>query len=226
MRHLLQPRVLRTASIAAAVGTLACYPELSLWLRRPGPIWYLEASIFIGSIILWGFVFAWHVPYTGHPVFSSRLEPRPFIAATLIAVVTAVIFHIWLDPSLRPKFPEEYPSDFQHWLASVLFVLTFSQLFLIFAPFDWLLRLFKNRWVAATLLAVLGTALLAMKIRKESASLPPQVLALLFGGRVMSGFLLAALYWRGGVVLVGWWSLLLQCRFLLDYAGHPGLPGS
>lgn len=221
MRHLLQPRVLNTASIAAALTTLACYPQLSLWHNRILPVWYLESALFISSIVLWSFVLAWHVPYSHRPIFS-KLEPSPFAAATVIGLGTAAAYHFWLDPSLRSKLPEEYPPDFRHWLASLLFVLTFQQLVLVFAPFDWLLRLLRNRWLAASLLAMLGAALFAYQARPFAASFGPLPLEVWLAGRVLAGVLVAVLYWRGGVFLVSWWSLLLQCRFLLDYVGHPG----
>jgi len=217
MRHLLQPRVLNQAAIAASVSALACYPRLFLWLHRPGPIWYLEATIFICCIMLWSFVFAWHEFYTHRPAFIFKLDLMPFLVATLTGVVTAVAFHRWLDPPLRPQFPEEYPPDLRHWLAAIPFVLAFNQLFLIFAPFDWLLRLAKNRWVATGLTGLWVTVLLLLKIHKLSASVDTPLLVVLVAGRAMAGFLIAWLYWRGGVLLVCWWALLLESRHLLDF---------
>lgn len=217
MRHLLQPRVLNQASIAAAISALACYPRLLLWLHRPGPIWYSEAIIFICCIILWGFVFAWHEPYTHRPVFIFKLGLTPLLVATLTGLGIAMAFHLWLDPPLRTRFPEEYPPDLLHWLAAVPFTLAFNQLFLIFAPFDWLMRLVKNRWVAASLTALWVTALLVMKIHSLSTPIAAPLLALMLAGRVASGFLVVWLYWRGGVFLVCWWALLQESRHLLDF---------
>jgi hypothetical protein len=217
MRHLLQPRVLKGASLAAAVSALACYPRLVLWLHRPAPLWYLEATIFICCILLWGFVFAWHEPYTHRPVFHLKLDLAPLIIATLTGFGTAAAFHLWLDPSLRSKFPEEYPPDLTHWLAALPFILGFNQLFLIFAPFDWLMRLAKNRWVATTLTALWGAILLALKMHSQSATMAPPLLALMLAGRVVSGFLVVWCYLQGGVGLVCWWALLLESRHLLDF---------
>jgi len=151
MHSFLQPRTLKLAGIAALATAFACYPRLSLWSNRSAPVWYLEAIIFFGGIVLWGFVFAWHTPYTHRPVFTLKMESGPFITATLAGIMVAVVFHLFLDPSLRPKMPEDYPVDLKQWFAMTLFSLAFSQMFLVFAPFAWLVRLFQNRRVATGL---------------------------------------------------------------------------
>ena len=220
MRHFLQPRVLNLASLAALGSTLACYPRLSLWLNRAAPVWYLEATIFVCGMILWGFVFAWHTQYTKRPVFSFKLEPGPFITATVIGITAATVFHLWLDPLLRAKMPEEYPVDLNHWYASLLFSLALNQLFLIFAPFAWLMRLFKNRWVAISLTALFGACVLAMKLQMLPAPVPPLLLTALLAGRFIMGVLVVSFYLRGGVVLVCWWTFLIEARHL------PGLTGN
>jgi hypothetical protein len=220
MRHLLQPRVLNLASVAALVSALACYPRLSLWLNRPAPIWYLEAIIFLCGIVFWSFVFAWHTPYTNRPVFALKLEPRAFVTVTLIGMFAAAVFQLWLDPSLRVKFPEEYPVDLKHWFAGVLFALAISQLFLIFAPVDWLMRLFKNRRVAMSLTALFGAGVLAMKLHSLPTPVPPLLLVALLAGRIALGFLAVSFYLRGGVLLVWWWIFLFETRHLLDFTGN------
>ena len=220
MRHLFQPRVLHQASLAALISALACYPRLELWLGRPAPLWYLEATIFICCILLWGFVFAWHDPYTRQPVFPRKLDRMPLIVATVAALGTAGVFHFWLDALLRSRFPEEYSPDMTHWLSGVPFVLAFNQLFLIFAPFDWLMRLTKNRWVAMSLIGVWGATLLVMKVHTLATPLAWPLLAAMLAGRVAAGFLVAWLYLRGGVWLVCWWGVLLESRHLLDFIGR------
>jgi hypothetical protein len=219
MRHLLQPRVLNQATLAALVSALACFPRLSLWLHRPAPIWYLEAVIFICGIMLWGFVFAWHTPHTHRPVFVSRPELAPFIAATLIASAGATAMRLWLDPLLRLKMPGEYPADLRNWIAALLFSLALTQLFLIFAPFAWLMRMLKRRWLAASLTALFGAAVLAMKIHSLATPLSPPLLAALLAGRLVTTVLAVYFYLRGGVVLVWWWTFLFAARHL------PGLIG-
>ena len=214
MRHLLQPKVLNLASIAALTSALACYPRISLWTGRSAPIWYLEGAIFLCGIVLWSFVFAWHEPYTHRPVFVLKPEPKLFLAATLIGIVAAVVFHLWLDPSLRSKLPDEYPASLQQWFAQVLFALAFNQLFLLFAPFAWLMRLFKNRQAAISLTVLFGVCILAMKIRSLPTPVPPLPLAALLAGRIVMGFLAVSFYLRGGVLLVWWWTLLFEARLL------------
>ena len=215
MSNLTQPRVLILATIAALATTLACYPRLSFWLNRAFPIWYLEAVMFLCSIILWSFVFAWHTQYAHRPVFTLKIEPRLFAIVTVVGIVVATMFHLFLDPSLRLKTPEEYPADAKQWLAMLLFSLAFNQLYLVFAPFAWLIRLFKNRWVATCLTVLLSVIVMAIKIRSTPAPFPPLLFAALLAGRVVMGFLAVSFYLRGGVLLSWWWTLLIEARHLV-----------
>ena len=220
MRHLLQPRVLNWAVIAALVSALAAYPRLSLWLNRSAPVWYLEVMIFLCAIVLWGFVFAWHTPYTGQPVFPRKWERGPFLTATVTAIVAAAVFELWLDPVLRPKIPDEYPVDAKHWIAMTLFALAVTQLFLLFACVDWLMRLTKHRWVAANLTVLFGVVVLAMKLQALPTPLPSWLFASLLAGRIVIGFLAVAFYLRGGVLLVWWWTFLFESRQWVDLMIH------
>lgn len=216
MRHLTQPRALKWASVAALGSALASYPRLLYWPNRPYAIWYLETTIFLCSIVLWAFVFAWHTEYTRRPVFVLKIEPGPFIAATLIGLTAAAAFHLLLDPSLRSQLPEDYPADLTRWCAFVLFSMAFKQLFLLFAPFDWLMRLVKNRWLATILTVLFGVFVLAIRIRALATPLPPLLLAALLAGRIVTGFLAVWFYLRGGLILVWWWTLLLEARLLFN----------
>lgn len=220
MRQLAQPRVLKLAGIASLVTALACYPRLSLWLNRAAPIWYLEAVIFFCGIVLWSFVFAWHVQYTHRPVFTLKIEPRLFIIATGAGIVVALAFHLFVDPSLRLKIPEDYPTDLEQWFALVLFSIALNQLILIFAPFAWLIRLFQNCWVATCLTVLFGAIVLAIKIRHSPAPIPSPLFATLLVGRVVMGGLAVSFYLRGGVFLIWWWTLLIEARHLLNLAGN------
>ena len=220
MRRLAQPRVLIMAIAAALMTALASYPRMTLWLNPSAPIWYLEAMIFLCSIVLWGFVFAWHEPYTHRPVLVLKLEPRLFITVTLVGILAAVAAHCFFDPSLRALTPEEYPVDLKNWLAQLLFSLCFSQLFLLFAPFAWLMRLFQNRRVAAILTVLFGAFVLARKIELLPTPVPPLLLATVLLGRMATGFLAIWFYLRGGILLIWWWTLLFESRHLLDLAGH------
>lgn len=165
--------------------------------------------------MLWSFVFAWHEAYTTRPIFAFKLESKPFFTATLIGILAATVVHLWLDPLLRPRMPEDYPVDLKNWLASLLFSLALTQLFFIFAPFDWLMRMFKHRWLAASLTALFGAFVLAMKINSIAAPLPPSLVAVLLTGRLVMVLLVVYFYLRGGVVLVWWWTLLFEARHLL-----------
>src|SRR5258708_40307359 len=82
MRALAEPKVLRSALIAALLSALVCFPRLSLWSTRVYPLWYLEALLFLGGTVLWAFVFAWHTNYTGLPVFTSDVRRGAFLAAS------------------------------------------------------------------------------------------------------------------------------------------------
>ena len=221
MRHLLQPRVLQLASLAALGSTLACYPRLALWLHHPKPVWYLAAVIFTCGITLWGFVFAWHAPYLHRPAFDLKQEPKLFLAVTLAGMFAAAICQQWLDPALRPFLPEEYPADAQHWLAALLFSLALTQLFLIFAPVVWLMRLCKSRWLAASLTVLFGTGVLALKLSSLATPVPLLLLAGLLAGRLLLGCLAVGFYLRGGVLLVWWWTLLLEMRHWLSFTSPP-----
>ena len=171
--------------------------------------------MFLCSIILWSFVFAWHTQYAHRPVFTLKIAPRLFAIVTVVGIVVATMFHLFLDPSLRLKTPEEYPADAKQWLAMLLFSLAFNQLYLVFAPFAWLIRLFKNRWVATCLTVLLSVIVMAIKIRSTPAPFPPLLFAALLAGRVVMGFLAVSFYLRGGVLLSWWWTLLIEARHLV-----------
>jgi len=219
MRLLLQPKVLNQASLAAAVTALACHPRMSYWLTRSAPVWYLEATIFFCGIVLWSFVLAWHEPYAKKPVFNLKPELRAFITVAVAGLFMAVVYALWLDPVLRLRLPEEYPTDFSHWLAFLLFSLAFNQLFLTFAPCDWCLRLMKRPWLAAGLTALFGAFVLLLNIHALSVPVSPPWLAALLAARIILGFLAVLFYLRGGVILSWWWTLVLESRHLFHLSG-------
>ena len=219
MQHLLQPQTLKAASIAAAVSALACYPQLAAHPISQFPLWFLEANVFVCTVILWGFVFAWHTPYTGKSVFILKQEPKIFIIATVVGLGIAAIFHLCFDPALRAKFPKEYPQDLQAWLASVPFSFALTQLFLIFGPCDWVIRLAKNRWAAMIFTGVFAAFVQLMKIQTLKTPISPLLVTALLTTRFAGGFLAVWFYLRGGALLVYWWALLVACRHLLDFGG-------
>jgi len=100
-----------------------------------------------------------------------------------------------------------------------LFSMAFNQLFLVFAPFAWLVRLFQNRRMAIVLTVLFGAFVLTIKSRFSTAPIPSLLFATLLAVRIGMGFLSVSFYLRGGVLLSWWWTLLLEARHLLDVAG-------
>jgi hypothetical protein len=220
VRDLTQAGTLKSAALASTVTACACYPRLLLWTKRLYPLWYLETVLFFGTIVLWAFVFAWHTKYSGLPVFTIKPGFAPFVSATLAGVFCAVTLRLLLDPAFRQLTPEDYPADAKQWVAMTLFTLSFGQLLLLFAPFDWLLRLFQSRRIAALLTVVFGVIVLTIKASHSPGPCPFPLLSALVMVRVVSGCLAVLFYLRGGVVLVWWLGFLMEARHLLDLDHH------
>ncbi|MEY2465892.1 MAG: hypothetical protein QOD03_413 [Verrucomicrobiota bacterium] len=190
-----------------------CFPRLAFWPARSLPIWYLEATLFLGGFVLWAFVFAWHAQYTNRPVFTVKWSVGLFVTTTLAGILAAMGLHLFLDPSLRLAKPEDYPANLKEWIAMTLFSLALTELFLVFAPFAWLIRLSRNQWFSASLTVLLGVIVLAL--RNHSAPVAPSLFATLLLLRVISGCVTVVIYLRGGILLVWWWTLLIEARHLL-----------
>ena len=173
--------------------------------------------VLLCSIALWGVVFAWHTEYTQRPVFTLKVAAWPLALATGEGLATAVFNHFAIDPWLRVKAPADYPTTMEQWLAMTLFSLGLKQLFVVFAPFAWLIRLFGRKEPAFILTVVFG---LAVVVIREYRSLNPLLAEPCFLGllaiRGAAQALSVYLYLRGGVLLVWWWELLLQSRYLLN----------
>ena len=214
MRRLAQPEVLTSAFLGALATTLLCYPRLYLWSTRTLPLWYLEATLFLGGFVLWAFVFAWHTEYAKRPVLASRIKRADAVWTTVAGVLVAVALYLLLDPTQRLRTPEDYPDNIQEWIAKTLFSLAFLQLFLVFAPFAWLMRLFKTERVATALTISFGVMVLSLKAHASPAPMSAPVFAALLGMRIMLGFLSIAFYLRGGLLLCWWWGLLIEARHL------------
>lgn len=217
MRRLAQPKVVASAAIAAALSAAFSLPRMLLWENRKLPVWYLEANVLFGGFVLWAFVFAWHREYTGQRVFTLKFKPSIFVAATAIGILAAFGLHFFLDPALRRVTPEDFPTDLAHWVAATLFSLAFTQLFLLYAPFAWLMRLSRNQHVATWLTVALGVAVLITKVRSAPASLAPSLLLELLALRIALNFMGIWFYLRGGILLVWWLDLLVEGRYLLDF---------
>jgi hypothetical protein len=216
MRDLGQPRVLKSAGLAALISSAACYPWLTIAPHQRYPVWYLEAVMFLGGTVLWGFVFAWHAKYLHRPVLTFKLEPAAWALGTLCSVAAAILMHGWVDPAFRSGNPEEFPATLPEWFARTLFSLGFAQLFLIFAPLAWLARLFGKKTPAIILTVLFGV--LVMVIKNERAPVP--VSSLVLTGRLLerliAGTLAVYFYLRGGALLVCWCDLLISSRHLLS----------
>jgi hypothetical protein len=219
MRSLAQPQVLQSATLAALLSALAGYPRLCLWANRTHALWYLESVLFLCGIVLWAFVFGWHTRYTGRPVFTVKVGWVPFLATTLGGAAIALVFHYWLDPSIRLKTPEDYPTTVAQWGALTLFTLAFTQLYLVFAAFAWFVRLFQHTRRAAILTVLFGVFVLVIKTHASPVRLPTPLLLGLLVSRVAMGTLSVYFYLRGGVLLAWWWGLLLQSRHLWTILG-------
>ena len=219
MRRLIQPGVCKFAAFAALATALLCLPRFALWAERTHPVWYLEATTFCGSFVLWACVFAWHTHFTQRPVFTLKIGRGAWEAATAAGVVMAIVLHNVLDPALRQTTPEDYPRDLPHWAAMTLFSLALNQLFLVFAPFAWLMRLFRRKDLAVPLTVAFDVVVLLLKARLSPEPFPSGLLLGLVGGRVTLGLLAVLLYLRGGVWLASWFAFLVQGRHLGGLVG-------
>ncbi len=217
MRSLAKPEVLKSAVIAGCLTALVCYPRLYLATKLSYPVWYLESILFLGSIVLWAFVFAWYTQYSGRQVLALTLPKHTFAWATAGAVLVACVLRLWLDPLLRARTPEDYPTTFEQWAAMTLFSLAFTQLFLVFAPFAWSLRLLRRQSFAVLLTVGFELYVLLVKIHRSPVPPSSQLWAVLVGVRIVVGLGSVFFFLRGGLLLVWWWALLLQSRHLLDF---------
>jgi hypothetical protein len=218
MRSLGKPEVLQAALVAGLVTALACWPRVAIASHQHYSVWYFwyaEAVALLGSIVLWGFVFAWHTQYSQRPVFTLRIGSGAFALATLTGLAGALLWHWGFDPLLRAKVPEDFPTTAGEWLATVLFSLGLRQLFLVFAPFAWLLRLFRKPQPAFVLTVVFGVAVMVVRNNHSPSPLPwDSFLVGLLVAQSAAEVLSLYLYLRGGVLLVWWWALLFQSHLL------------
>ena len=216
MRSLAKTEVVRSAAIAALGSALVCYPRLTLWSNRSFPIWYVEALLVLGGFVLWAFVFAWHTQYTNRPVFTFKLGKLPFALVTLAGILVALALHLFVDSAVRVRMPEDYPTNLEQWIAMTLFYIGFTQLLLVFAPYDWSIRLFRRRWIAITLTVMLGLLIVVTKMRSAPTQESPSLVVILAVIRAVTALLSLWFYSRYGSILVWWFGFLLQTRHLLD----------
>lgn len=175
----------------------------------------MTLAIFLMTSVLWGFVFAWHTAYTQRPVFTLKLEFKPWLVTTFAGLGGALIWSIGLDPSLRPEIPEEYPVSPMHWLAMTLSTLSLGMLFLVFAPFAWLMRLVRNQWVAIAFTVLLGVSVLIMKTSSSPVPISMSLFSVLILVRIATIICSLLIYLRGGLLLAWWFAFLIETRHLL-----------
>jgi hypothetical protein len=98
-----------------------------------------------------------------------------------------------------------------------LFSLSFTQLFLVFAPFAWLIRLVRNQTAAVILTMLFGIVVLTLSSQSAQTPISPGLVILLALARMGAS---VWLYLRGGLVLVWWLTLLVDARHLLSLQSH------
>lgn len=216
MRRLAEPTVLKSAGVAALLTALASYPRFAL-APSNFPVWYLESVMFLGSFVLWAFVFAWHTEFTGRPVVNKGADPRLWLTATVAGGLVAMVLHVFLDPTFKLRTPADYPTSVVEWLAKTAFAVGFFPLFLTFAPFAWAVRLSHRVWIAVVFTVLFGVFVMTIKMQSAPTPLPPIMFVELLILRLALGSCSVYFYLRGGAGLVWWWALLVQLRHLLDF---------
>ena len=96
-----------------------------------------------------------------------------------------------------------------------LFRLAFTEVFLVFAPFAWLIRLFQNRSLAIGLTILFSLVVFVMKNHSSPDPIPLNLFSSLLAVRLGTAMVALYCYLRGGVFLVWWWVLLLETRHLI-----------
>ena len=155
-------------------------------------------------------------------MFRLSLSARHFVEATCAGLALAGLMFCFIDPTSRLAAPEDYPSSVSQLIAMIFFSLGFAQLFTLFAPFAWLIRLFQSEKLAAGLTIAFGVVLVFVKNHSSHVLLPPNLFLSLIVLTIASGLLSIHFFIRGGVVLVWWFALLLFSRHLL----HPLSPSN
>jgi len=219
VRDLARAETLKWAFVAAAVSAALCFPRVLLWQGAPLPVWRLESILFLGSVVLWAFVFAWHHKYSGRPAFVLRPGWLPFIAATLAGLLCAAGRRLLLDPALRTLIPGYCPATGTEWVAMLCFSLGFAQVMLLFAPYAWSARLLRSPGLAAGVTVLFGAFVLTLKVDSQEIALPTPLFAALVLDRIIAGSLAVLLYLRGGILLPSWMLFLAEVRLLPAWNG-------
>mgnify|MGYP007046919195 CR=1 FL=1 len=221
MKDLASSSVLSRAFLAATLTVLACLPRLWVWQERSPPLFFFAGMLGWSAFAMWAFILAWHEKHTSDPPFARNVKPLDWAWVTAGGGLASVCFYFWSDPVIRRLFPNELPISFPETSAFILFYLSFTQLFLVFAPVAFFARLGARRRVLITLVVGLNVIVLLIKLT-SSAEQPSAALTvfLLVSRAVLSG-ISTTLYLRGGIWLVWWWALLLQLRLFIPISENP-----
>jgi hypothetical protein len=214
VRDLARPEILKPTACAALASALLCLPRLLMWSHRSYPVWYLDAIIFTGGFVLWAFVFAWHTKYTGRPVFTWNISVGDFFTVALAGIIVAAVLRWFVDPMAQPTMPEDYPANLPQWLAMCLFTLGLDQLFVVCAPYAWLIRLFQNRRMALILTALFSLVVLLLKLQRARSPVAPTLFIVLMISRLVGTTVSVVIYLRGGLLLAWWWGFLVELHGL------------
>jgi hypothetical protein len=101
-----------------------------------------------------------------------------------------------------------------------LFSAALQPLFFLFAPFAFFIRLSKNRRVSLVLTIVFVMLLVTLKARQNQIALPTTMAAGFLLTRILAGFLALHFYLRGGLLLLLFWGIPIQLRYLIDLLGN------
>jgi hypothetical protein len=216
MRSLAQAVVVRNAGIAALLAAAACLPRFLLWSGRDRPIWFLELAVLSAGFFLWSFVFGWQAQYGARDPLKPSRSAALWSVATGCALAGAALNRWLVDPVVRTISPQDFPPNLAAWAAGLLFALSIGQLFMVFAPMAFFLRLAQRGWLAIVLTLGFGLFVMSMKLESAKASPPPGVLVELVLVRLASGAVGLWFYLKGGLPMAWWMALLAHARYLPD----------
>jgi len=97
-----------------------------------------------------------------------------------------------------------------------LSTLTLTQLFVVFAPLAFFLRMISRRWLAIGLTLAFNLFVMLQRSALAPAPLPPLLLAGLIGFRLLGASILIYFYSKGGLPLACWATFLVHARLLLE----------
>lgn len=214
VRSLAEPAVLLRAALAGTFSALACYPRLANWTHRKDDVWFLVAVVGWAAFVMWAAVFAWHERHSAAKLFPREVALSGWLTALGLGAAGGAVMFLFVDPELRKIAPTDFPATPGQWLDRMLFNLALEQLFLCFAAFAFLARLFQSRRAATIGVVLFSLLVFALKLQSVGARPSGELVLLLAVFRAVSSAATVWLYLRGGVWLVWLFAFALQCRHL------------